>query len=196
MNWAGARAVFPRANSDWLRQIELQAPAHGIDTISEMASFLSQFGHETGGFRRFEENLNYSADRLMAVWPSRFPTLAEAEKFAGNPQALAEKVYGGRMWNNLPGDGWAYRGRGPQLTGKCNYCRVSVMVNMNIIGNPDLMLDPAIGVKVACAGWNALRLDFHDDDADARAERRIINGGLIGLKETQILLDKLLEALA
>ena len=196
MNFAGARAVFPRANADWLQQIELQAPGHGIDTVNEMASFLSQFGHETMGFSRFEENLSYSAERLMAVWPSRFPTLEEAEPFVRNPQALAEKVYGGRMWNNLPGDGWLYRGRGPQLTGKNNYCRVSVMVNINIIGNPDLMLDPKIGVKVACAGWNALRLDWHDDDEDARAERRIINGGLIGLKETQALLTRLLEALA
>ena len=196
MNFSGARTVFPRANTDWLQQIELQAPATGIDTVPEMASFLSQFGHETMGFTRFEENLNYSEERLMAVWPSRFQTLADAQRFARNPQALAEKVYGGRMWNNLPGDGWLYRGRGPQLTGKNNYCRASVMVDINLIGNPDLMLDPKIGVMVALAGWKAFGLDLHDDDEDARTERRIINGGLIGLKETQALLDKLLEALA
>lgn len=196
MNFAGARAVFPRANADWLQQIELQAPQHGIDTVNEMASFLSQFGHETGGFTRFEENLNYSAARLMAVWPSRFPDAETAARYAHNPEALADKVYGGRMWNNLPGDGWMFRGRGPQLTGKHNYCRASLMVNINLIGNPDLMLDPKIGVKVACAGWNALRLDWHDDDEDSRTERRIINGGLIGLAETQALLGKLLEALA
>ena len=203
MNFSGAKTVFPRANADWLRQIELQAPAHGIDAVNEMASFLSQFGHETGGFTRFVENLNYGAQGLANTW-ARFsesgsrggPPNALALSIERQPERIANIVYADRMWNNLPGDGWRYRGRGPQLTGKHNYCRASVMVNINLIGNPDLLLDPKIGVKVACAGWQALRLDFHDDDADARAERRIINGGEIGLKETQELLTRLLEALA
>ena len=196
MNFSRVREVFPKANADWLRQIELQAPEHGIDTPNEIASFLAQFGHETGGFTRFEENLNYSAERLMAVWPSRFPDLTVATTFAHNPELLANSVYGIRMWNNLPGDGWRYRGRGPQLTGKRNYCRASVMVDINLVGNPDLMLDPKIGVKVACAGWKAWGLDKHDDDADAKAETLAINGGTIGLKERQALLDKLLAVLA
>lgn len=195
MNLARVVTVFPHANKDWLRKISLHAPEFGIDTPNEMASFLAQFGHETMGFTKFEENLNYSASRLMAVWPSRFPDANSAAAYAHNPEALANKVYGGRMWNNLPGDGWTYRGRGPQLTGKQNYCRASVMVNTNLIGRPELMLDPDIGSRVACAGWKALKLDWHDDDADAQAETRIINGGLIGLKERQALLNGLLLVL-
>ena len=196
MNFERAKEIFTRANAAWLRQIELQAPLYDIDTLNEMASFLAQFGHETMGFTRFEENLNYSASRLMAVWPSRFPDLHTATLYAHNPEALANKVYGGRMWNNLPNDGWTYRGRGPQLTGKHNYCRASVMVNINLIGRPELMLDPDIGVKVACAGWKALKLDWYDDDDDMRAETRIINGGEIGLKERQELFDELVRVLA
>lgn len=195
MNLARVITVFPHANRDWLRKISVYAPESGIDTPNEMASFLAQFGHETMGFTKFEENLNYSASRLMAVWPSRFPDANAAAAYAHNPEALANKVYGGRMWNNLLGDGYRYRGRGPQLTGKRNYCKASVMVDINLIGDPELMLDPDIGAKVACAGWKALKLDWHDDDEDARAETEIINGGVIGLKERQALLDGLLLVL-
>lgn len=195
MNLARVLTVLPRANKDWLREIEKQAPAVGIDTPEEMASFLAQFGHETGGFTKFEENLNYSASRLMAVWPSRFPDANTAAAFAHNPELLANQVYGGRMWNNLPGDGWRYRGRGPQLTGKQNYCKASVLVGVNIIGNPDLMLDPGVGVLVACKGWKAWGLDLHDDDDDVRAETVKINGGTIGLAERQKLRNDLIGVL-
>jgi putative chitinase len=188
--------VFPSANAAWLTRIFTIAPTCGIDTPNEMASFLAQFGHETAGFTRFEENLSYSAARLMQVWPNRFPDLRIAQEYERNPKMLAEKVYGGRMWNNLPGDGWMYRGRGPQLTGKRNYCKASVLVDMNLVGQPDLMLDPAVGVLVACKGWQAWKLDRYDDDADARAESVIINGGEVGLRERQRLLDALLKVLA
>ncbi len=79
--------------------------------------------HETGArFAPIEENLNYSAKRLMQVWPKRFPSLAAANPYANNPERLANSVYGGRLGNTSPGDGWKYRGRGlVQITGKANY---------------------------------------------------------------------------
>lgn len=196
MNFLRVTDVFPDADEAWLRQIELQAPHYGIDTTHEMASFVSQFGHETAGFTRFEESLSYSAKRLMVVWPRRFPDLTTANLYAHNPERLAEKVYGGRMGNDQLGDGWKYRGRGPQLTGKKNYTKASLLVDVDLVGNPDLMLTPEIGVQVACAGWKALKLDDADDDADAREETFIVNGGNIGLKERQDLLDELLRVLA
>ena len=196
MNLGRITEVFPRANCAWLIEIAYQAPPSGIDTKNETASFLAQFGHETAGFTRFEENMNYSADRLMAVWPSRFPDIASSAPYARNPEALAAKVYGTRMGNTEPGDGWRYRGRGPQVTGRYNYGKAGALVGLDLIAEPDLLLRPSVGVRVACAGWKAFGLDLHDDDADARAERRIVNGGTIGLKETQSLLDKLLEVLA
>ena len=196
MDLARALEVFPRADRAWLDQIAEQAPKNGIDTPNEMASFLAQFGHETAGFTRFEENLNYSADRLMKVWPRRFPELHVAVMYAHNPERLAEKVYGGRMGNDQPGDGWRYRGRGPQLTGKNNYRKAGAMVGLNLLAAPDLMLEPDVGVKVACVGWKVMGLSEHDDDADARAETELINGGVIGLKDRQALLDRLRKVLS
>src|SRR3990167_7553865 len=102
MNFSRVREIFPHAKPGWLEQIELQAPEYGIDTPEEMASFLAQFGHETAGFMRFEENLNYSAERLMAVWPSRFPNIELASRFARNPELLANSVYGGRKGEKTP----------------------------------------------------------------------------------------------
>ena len=76
--------------------------------------FLAQIGHESGGLTIMAENLNYRAERLVAVWPKRFPTVDSARPFAGNPQGLANKVYAKRMGNGpeSSGDGWRYRGRG------------------------------------------------------------------------------------
>ena len=192
----GLRSVFPNGDERWMRELVKQAPAYGIDTPHELASISSQFGHETRGFTRFEENLNYSASRLTAVWPRRYPDLHTALLYAHNPELLANKVYNGRMGNDQPGDGWKYRGRGPQLTGKNNYRKASALIGHDLVAQPDLMLTPEIGVLVACAGWKALGLDWHDDDADASAESFIVNGGNIGLRERQDLLDALLRVLA
>lgn len=90
-----------------------------------LAYILATAHHETGArFAPVQENLNYSAKRLTQVWPSRFPTIAAATPYANNPRALANKVYGGRMGNTGPDDGWLYRGRGlVQITGKDNYAK-------------------------------------------------------------------------
>lgn len=95
----------------------------GISDPEQVARFLANVGHETGGFAVLEENLSYSAERLTAVWPHRFPTIASTSGYARNPAALANKVYADRMGNGgeTSGDGWRYRGAGMlQLTGKDN----------------------------------------------------------------------------
>ena len=87
------------------------------------AHFLGQLVHESGTFRYVEENLNYSKESILKVFGKYFPTEGEAEKCARNPQALADKVYGGRMGND--GQGYLWRGRGfLQCTGKNNYSQV------------------------------------------------------------------------
>ncbi len=93
-----------------------------------LAYMLAIVFHETGAtMQPVTENLNYSAERLVEVWPSRFPTIASAKPFARNPRKLANKVYGGRLGNTAPDDGWLYRGRGlPQITGKENYDKFGI----------------------------------------------------------------------
>lgn len=83
---------------------------------------MAQIAVESASLSKLEESLSYTAERLVAVWPSSFKSIADARPLARNPEALANKVYGGRMVNDLPGDGWKFRGQGlKQLTGKSNY---------------------------------------------------------------------------
>ena len=103
------------------------------------AHLLGQASHESGGFKLVRENLNYSAETMMRVWPSRFKTLADAEPFARNPKALADKVYSNRMGNG-EGEGHVYIGRGfLQLTGKDNYR--SFAADMDA---PEILKDPSL----------------------------------------------------
>jgi len=96
------------------------AEAAGIVTPARICHFLAQCFVESSGFTDAEEDLSYSAKRLTQVWPKRFPTIESAQPYARNPEALANKVYGGRMGNTESGDGWKYRGGLKQLTGKDN----------------------------------------------------------------------------
>ena len=95
------------------------------------------------------ENLNYSAQRLMQVWPGRFPTIASAKPYANNPRRLANKVYGGRLGNDGPDDGWLFRGRGlAQITGKANYQK------FGIAGTPDKASEMATAVRILFDGMD------------------------------------------
>ena len=165
---------------DWYRKAD-------ITTVSRMAMFLAQFGHETQNLRKLTENLNYSAERLPIVWPSRFRDAARARQFAHKPEALANEVYGGRMGNTQPGDGWLYRGRGPGLTGRDGYRAVGKLVGMDFEGQPDLVATPH-GAFVAGVGiWMWKGLNASADREDVAANTLKLNGGAIGLNDRKAL---------
>lgn len=149
-----------------------------------LAHWLGQMAHESGGFTRLVENLNYtSADTIARVWPSRF-TKASAVAFVRNPEALANSVYSGRMGNVQPGDGWRYRGRGlVHLTGRENYQRAQAANGIPLVTNPDLAADPEIAVRLAVWYWNSKNLNVIADADNATALTRRINGGTIGLQD-------------
>ena len=117
-------------------------------SIFHLAAILSEAYHETGGkMQPVAENLNYSAKRMTQVWPKRFPTIASAQPYAGNPQKLANKVYGGRLGNDGPNDGWLYRGRGlAQITGKTNYAK------FGLADNPDAASGIATAIRILFDG--------------------------------------------
>lgn len=166
-------------------------PAYAINTPERLAHWFSQWGHESGGFRKFEENLSYTAERMAKVWPGRFRTVEAARPYARNPEALANLVYGGRMGNTQPGDGWRFRGRGPGLTGRTNYTACAARTGLDLVGNPGLAADPAHFVHIACDFWQQCCLNALADNDDLRGITKRINGGLIGLEDRK---DKLAKA--
>ncbi|MFK0273101.1 hypothetical protein ACIQUG_05465 [Ensifer sp. NPDC090286] len=157
-------------------------------SLCHLAAILAEAHHETGGaMRPVEENLNYSARRLTQVWPARFPTLASAEPYAGNPRKLANRVYGGRLGNVEDDDGWVFRGRGlAQITGRANYGK------FGLVETPDRACDPATAIRILFDGmerglFTGKRLtDFDMDDSRSAvatgyryaASRAIINGDI------------------
>lgn len=167
----------------------------GIDTPHRAAGWLAQISYESRRLASVEENLNYSPQRLMQVWPSRFPSLEEAKRFCYAPEKLANYVYSNRLGNGSfgSGDGWKYRGRGPkQITGRSNYRECGFALGLPLEDNPDLLVEPANGAQAAGWYWhsrgcNALmdRAPFEaitkakDNDFFEQVTKKI-NGGLIG----------------
>lgn len=171
-------------DAKWLEPLKETFEKYGIDTNKRQAAFIGQCMHESGNFKLLEENLNYSAKALIATWPSRFPTEEMANQYARNPEKIANKVYGGRMGNadESSGEGWKYRGRGiKQLTGKENYERCGSGLGVDLVGNPDLLLDPKYAALSAGWFWNKHNLNDLADKADIETMTKRINGGLLGL---------------
>lgn len=168
-------------------------PRHGIDTPRRVQHFLAQVFHETGLLRRSEENLNYTtAARLMAVWPSRFKRVEDAMRCVRNPEALANRVYSGRMGNSKPGDGWAYRGRGLlQLTGRDMYARVGKAAGLALETSPDLACAPGTALLVAATVWDLKQCNAPADKDNITTVTRCINGGSNGLEDRTRLLMRI-----
>ena len=161
---------------------------------ADLQDFLGQVLHESAGLTRLEENLNYSSARLCVVWPSRFPTPADAQPYANNPEALANRVYGGRMGNTEPGSGWRYRGRGPlQLTGHDNYDFVGDLMGQDLIDLPELMGQPRYALEACIAWWENKIPDSMLGDPEKVTKR--VNGGLVGLADREALTDLATTAL-
>jgi putative chitinase len=166
----------------WLKPLEDTFAKYDINTPTRQACFIGQCAHESNNFRTLEENLHYSAAALMRVWPSRFPDLDMANQYANNPEKIANKVYGGRMGNLQDGDGWKYHGRGLiQLTGRENYANCGSGLNVDLLGDPNLLVTPEYAALSAGWFWNKKGLNSLADSGDIETMTKRINGGLIGL---------------
>jgi putative chitinase len=172
-----------------IAQIPGVIDAFGVNTPLRLAHFLAQCGHESGGFRLTQENLNYSAKGLMGIFKKYFPTQALADAYARKPEKIANKVYGNRMGNGpeASGEGFKFRGRGYiQLTGKQNYTAFDAAVPDDILANPDLV---STKHALASAAWfwkkNGLNL-IADTGSSTEVVTKItkrVNGGTIGLAD-------------
>jgi putative chitinase len=181
--------------------IAASAPAvfrkYGIDNPLLAAHVMAQISHECGAGHEVVENLNYTAGRMMQVWPSRFPTMAMAMPYAGNPRALANKVYNGRMGNaSGSDDGWNFRGRGAsQTTGREGYARLAKATGLDLVNHPDLVNDPQRFLECGVADFVLCGcLPFAKADDVLNVTRRL-NGGTVGLAQRRAWLAKWKAAL-
>lgn len=159
---------------------------NNIPTIEATAHFVGNTYHETGGFIKFVENLNYSAERLLVIFPKYFKTLEAAKKVAKNPEAIANIVYGGRMGNDSIGDGWKFKGRGAlQTTGKTNYKLLGEYLKVDLLKSPELV-ENKYAFEAAAFYFKSNNLWSKAnkvDDITIKTIRKAVNGGSIGLDE-------------
>jgi putative chitinase len=172
-----------------IAQIPDTAAKFGITNTLRLAHFLAQCGHESGGFKAVQENLNYSAKGLTGTFGKYFVNEAAALPYERKPEKIANKVYGNRMGNGAEpsGEGWKFRGRGYiQLTGKDNYTKFDKTVDEDILANPDLV---ATKYPLASAAFffNSNNLwaicDKGADQATVTSVTKRVNGGTIGLAD-------------
>ena len=165
------------------------AAKFGINTPLRLAHFLAQCGHESGGFRATQENLNYSAKGLMGIFKKYFPNASLAAQYERKPAKIAAKVYGGRMGNGneASGEGYKFRGRGYiQLTGKENYTAFGKSIGEDILSNPDVVSSK---YALLSAAWFFSKNGLHKmadsgaSDAVVTQITKRVNGGTIGLPD-------------
>ena len=168
-------------------------PKYDITNERRVAHFLSQCAHESAGFKRLEENLNYSAKALRAVFGRYFGPAPkrDADEYHRKPEMIANYVYMDefrkyKMGNVEEGDGWRFRGRGlKQLTGRENYTRFGESVGMSAEEAAEYVATPAGAIESACWFWNANNLNDIADSDDVKRMTKKINGGTIGLEDRQ-----------
>lgn len=160
-----------------------------VNTPLRLAHFLAQCGHESGGFKFKSENLNYSAEILRKVFPKYFPDIVVAKQYERKPEAIASRVYGGRMGNGPEAtkEGFKFKGRGYiQLTGKDNYKAFDATVDDDILANPDLVATKYPLLSAAWF-WNSRKLNAIADqgatDEVVTKITKLVNGGTIGLAD-------------
>jgi putative chitinase len=199
-----AAGVSQELAERWLPHVQSALARFSINTPMQVAGWIAQCAHESAGFKTLTENLNYSADTMAVVWPTRFAVLGpdkkpvkvkgknQPNKFAlalhRKPEMIANAVYSNRMGNgNIEsGEGWKFRGRGlKQLTGKSNHIQASKGLGVDLVTNPDLLLEPQWAALSAAWFWAENKCGPIADSGDFVALTKRINGGTIGLEDRQ-----------
>ena len=200
-----AAGVKQSVAEKWIAGVQAACQEFGIDTPNRIAGFIAQCAHESGGFTMLEENLNYRAATMAVCWPKRFAEVGPdgkpkrddkgkliPNKFAlaleKKPEAIANVVYASRMGNGPTesGEGWKYRGRGlKQLTGKDNYTRCGQALGLDLVGIPDLLLEPEGAALSAAWFWSGNKCGPLADADDFVGLTKKINGGTIGLADRE-----------
>jgi predicted chitinase len=160
----------------------------GITNPTEVAMFMAQMDTESGGFKSLSENLKYSAATLMKLFGKKLSGgMQQAQQIASQgAEAVANFIYGNRMGNSAPDDGFKYRGRGIiQLTGKDNYTKYGKMLGLDLVNNPDLAADPKVAAQIAVAYWKTRVSSSAAQAGNVQQVTQEINGGQNGLASRQ-----------
>lgn len=173
----------------WVPLLNKYFVQYKFETEDQRARFLAQTGHESADFNQLRENLNYSTERLIAVFPKYFRHLLDSEvvKYSRNQEKIANRVYASRMGNGAEqsGDGWRFRGRGLiQVTGKNNYlaCSKWAFDDNRLMETPDLLEQPEFALLSAIWFWEANKLK--EIESFSLLTRRI-NGGTHGSEDRE-----------
>lgn len=180
---------------DLLRYWKPLSSKYGVTSSDHTAKFLGQIMVETQGMTRLEENLYYTTEaRLRAVWPSRFKSNAAAKPYTRNPRSLANLVYGGRLGNTAPDDGYKYRGSGtPHLTGKANYAMVQRETGQAVVEHPDRVRSFPMALEAGMVFWKVNNLHLK---TTVEALTKAWQGGTGGLKDRITYTNRATKALA
>ena len=185
----------------WHHALEQLFPDYDINTPKRMAAFIAQCSHESGGFMILKENLNYKPATLRKLFPKYFPTDELAQQYCSKPnkqEAIANRIYGGRMGNGdeHSGDGYRFCGRGLiQLTGRSNYQAFADSLEMNINDVPEYLATFEGAAQSACWFWETNKLNQWADAGDILTLTKRINGGTIGLEDRKKHYDHALHVL-
>ena len=188
--------------AELVEHLNAAASEFELDSVKRMAAFLAQYAHETHGFTKLEENLRYTTvEALQAAFKTRWNLIDpdDAWGYLNQPERLAERVYAHRNGNEGEGsgDGWKYRGRGLcHLTGKGNYARAELGLELPLLAEPDLLTQP--GPAVRAGGWYWRHANGNDfaDAGEIEALTRAINGGLNGIEDRKAHYERALTVLA
>ncbi|WP_278495571.1 glycoside hydrolase family 19 protein [Pantoea vagans] len=193
-----ATGVSDSLRDAWYPHIAASLSAFQISTPLRQAHFLAQTGHESAGFLKVEEGLNYSENALTAMFGKRI-TAEQARAYGrnamhpANQKMIASIIYANRNGNGdiNSGDGYRYRGRGLiQITGKANYEALVKQLGADVVTNPDLLLGYRFAAMSAAAWWKNHGLNELADSDDVTRITRVINGGTNGLDDRKSRLSK------
>lgn len=181
----------------WFPFIESAMRDFKIDTPLQKAHFIAQVGHESGGFEKVTESLNYSVSGLLATFPSRV-TVTQANMLGrkdGQPadqRQIANLVYGNRLGNRAgTDDGWKYKGRGLiQITGRSNYQQCGEGIGIDLENQPEKLSEDKFAALSAAWFWQSRNINGPADRDDLVAVRKLVNGGTNGIDDCRARLEK------
>lgn len=189
-----AAGISAELAARWFQPVSMAMTEFGITTAEDLAMFIAQVGHESGGFSRIIENLNYSADGLLATFGKYFTpqTAQQYGRTAAHPadqKGIANTVYANRMGNIEQNDGWNYRGRGLiQITGHDNYRDCGAGLNTDLLLVPQLLEQDEYAAR--SAAWFFSSKGCLKHSGDIVAVTKVINGGTNGLDDRKARYEK------